>query len=1109
MITPQPSETLNHPAPIMKKTILALATYALGLFAANAQQPNPPPPGGSYNPYLVQGFVAPAPMLPVEFNGTGTLTFDVGNTGSSDIVWVANQSMLVTLSLSYGVPNVADPNDPVQAITAVTGPGAAFFSWEYFPAQKTFRGTQKATIPGGARETINIAYKVAQNSFITESYKNGFNSNISPPGYTNPQPTDDDTVAAYTYVQAFDYSDAPATYGSSRHEIDLTKQLVPDPNDANLEIEVYNRLISLGALIDPENAAQPNVNALGDDSNQTGGLNIDDEDGVTIPSMSPGVATTINYSVSVVDEDYFSATLRFNGWIDWNHDGDFLDAGERVANNVVLGSSGNYNLNVTPPITAVPGPTFARFRIGPSVTSPTINAAYGEVEDYMFTTNGPTGIVTGKLYIDTNGNGTQDVGEPNLPNVDVIITDSASGVQTVTTDSNGNWTATVPTGSTSIDIDNTDPQYPTGYTQTEGNDPTVVTVLINQSNNGGVDGFFLPASIAGITQVDTNSDDIGDLTLNNVTYNLLNGAGATVDNPNLPGIQPYVIVSSNGAYQFTNLPPGQYIVEQVQPSGFLSQRDWDSTTDTIGSPVDPTNTSRIDNRIPIDLAFGESETGNNFVEFQCTTTFAAWQLVNSTAGGNAANPDGDIYTNTIEYAFCLPPGSGLGDAYCIEQNITGNFDLVFERVAGGQSDVTLCLRYTDVLTTPAASWTEVTLASLSARTTITPDPSGLVETVRISNVKDLLPSTALRGFYQFAAKMDYNGDTVVDVIDYTHVSGWQKVDIEANECETYSTPFLPCPQYTGSVTSMTGLTLNLSGSAPLANFAPGSGILLAAPAKYRIEVQTGPLAGHRFDVASGGLETLTLTAESDVYTGAPFGSLLTTTPSLQTSLVGAQIMLVQYATLEETVPIASVNATNLATTADRVLYNDGIAGWQTYWAYSNGGSPIWVLEGEALVDRGSDIVAPHQGLFVHTKSQPETLYSFGMVRQSSFAQPISTATPMLGVPYPMDMTPLQMGYLPANFTGSRDPYTSDMILQWTSDGNSLTDMDGYSAYWLNKSSLRNQWSYFGDTTLVNQNNTAFIKAGRSYYYSTAVAHPSHIVPMPWVFPTRFSNLVAP
>ena len=52
----------------------------------------------------------------------------------------------------------------------------------------------------------------------------------------------------------------------------------------------------------------------------------------------------------------------------------------------------------------------------------------------------PTALVSGSygvatvtvdLYVDTNGNGTQDPGEPNLAGVDVVITTSTGGTLTV------------------------------------------------------------------------------------------------------------------------------------------------------------------------------------------------------------------------------------------------------------------------------------------------------------------------------------------------------------------------------------------------------------------------------------------------------------------------------------------------------------------------------------------------------------------------------------------------------------------------------------------------------------------------------------------------------
>jgi hypothetical protein len=481
----------------------------------------------SYNPYLIQGTASPAPMTPAEFHGTGTLTFDVGNTGSSDIILVTGQEMLVTVSLSYGVPNVANPNDPLQAITAVSGPGAAWFNWEYFPAQRTLRGTQKATIPGGSRETINIAYKVMENSLPDESYKNGFNANISPPGYTNPQPTNDDTVASYTYVQAFDHGDAPASYDAVAHEINLLKVL-----------GLYQAYMYLGTAVDPEPAYQASATANGDDINQTGGPVLANENGVAFPPMIPGTTVDVPVTITLWDWDtenpLSTATLR--GWIDWNRNNDYNNSAAPTGERIISLDVSTYPADLEEPAwtgpktftilvpVAVPanasGTYNARFRFGPTVTPILAMAGHGEVEDYQFQAGANLGTVSGHLYLDTNGNATQDGGEPNLPNVTINITNSNNDLQTVATDSNGNWTAIVPAGSTSVKIDESDPQYPTGFAQTQGDDPTVVLAVSGSSINGGIDGFSPGGTISGITQVDTNLDDVGDFTINHITLSL-------------------------------------------------------------------------------------------------------------------------------------------------------------------------------------------------------------------------------------------------------------------------------------------------------------------------------------------------------------------------------------------------------------------------------------------------------------------------------------------------------------------------------------------------------------------------------------------------------------
>ena len=160
--------------------------------------------------------------------------------------------MKLVITLSKGFPNVPNPSDPVAALAALGGDGVAWFDWTYEPAITTYRATQRVTIPGrprSSRRTITIQYRVTQNSFFggSPTVSNGFNANLQPPPYANPQPTGDDAVSSYTYVRAIDYGDAPISYGNVSHTIDISK---------NLDTGLYDRYVYLGSAVDPENAYQ-------------------------------------------------------------------------------------------------------------------------------------------------------------------------------------------------------------------------------------------------------------------------------------------------------------------------------------------------------------------------------------------------------------------------------------------------------------------------------------------------------------------------------------------------------------------------------------------------------------------------------------------------------------------------------------------------------------------------------------------------------------------------------------------------------------------------------------------------------------------------------------
>jgi CSLREA domain-containing protein len=127
----------------------------------------------------------------------------------------------------------------------------------------------------------------------------------------------------------------------------------------------------LGETMDAETDGTPSANA-DSDAGDDGVLSL-----ATL--VSTNIATTSGLSLIA------SQPGKLDGWIDFNGDNDWLDAGEQIftSTNVVAGIN---VLGFTVPAGAKNGSTAARFRISTAgALAPTGPAANGEVEDYSMT----------------------------------------------------------------------------------------------------------------------------------------------------------------------------------------------------------------------------------------------------------------------------------------------------------------------------------------------------------------------------------------------------------------------------------------------------------------------------------------------------------------------------------------------------------------------------------------------------------------------------------------------------------------------------------------------------------------------------------------------------
>jgi large repetitive protein len=166
-----------------------------------------------------------------------------------------------------------------------------------------------------------------------------------------------------------DLGDAPAPFATlvaangARHAIDPGSTL------------------RLGACVDTEADGQPNAGATGDDLG-TGSATVgtcalagDDEDGVSFQPLVACRSTTMSVSAG--------AAGRLDAWADLNRDGDWDDAGERIASNLAVLAGAN-PLTVAVPCNASRGLANFRFRLSSAgVASYTGAAADGEIEDYQ------------------------------------------------------------------------------------------------------------------------------------------------------------------------------------------------------------------------------------------------------------------------------------------------------------------------------------------------------------------------------------------------------------------------------------------------------------------------------------------------------------------------------------------------------------------------------------------------------------------------------------------------------------------------------------------------------------------------------------------------------
>ncbi len=628
-------------------------------------------------------------------------------------------------------------------------------------------------------------------------------------------------------------------------------------------------------------------------------------------------------------------------------------------------------------------------------------------------------------------------------------------------------------------------------------------------------GFSIPATLGGLVFHDLNGDGLHQ-------PNGVDGQPFTADDEPVLPVVPVEIwhtgsdrligggddrlidtleTQFDGSYLREGLSTGTYYVRIPEsafaPSGALA-----------GLPVISPVRIALDNQTPgdnngaqpagrataalspvITLAPEEVDTsvGFGFMATVHPLTWPAWQLRNGSLADTtfAGNPDGDAYSNLLEFAFGLDSKTGVAPRPPVRIEVdpaTQRIDLCVDRVTG-TTGLTFTVQLLSDLATSPGGWVEA-----QGLTPVITQRPNQTEEVRYQDIASHPALVGSQGFARLVLSLDADLNGEPEAVQRTETVGWSRLTL-GTHLQTLGHSFAPTSRFTALVGSVNGTALDVT--AALNGATPAS--LLTQGAEHYLEVLTGTHVGHRLELNESATATTTGALVLDT---AHLRNTLT--GGVPDTLAGARIALRQHLTLGEIADRTRFAATNNATTADRVmLFDPATSAFQSYWLFHFGGNPRWVRQGDgSLANQGSLVIPPGLGLFVQPRTRPVTVILRGLVRDHAFARPLVRGPSLCATGWPMTLTPNTANMTAAaGFTGATSATQADQIQNWTGDIQPGTQ--NYTGLFLLRLGTRNTWSNIGDSSLANQNNNPCLRAHRAFFLRTRNAIPNWITPRPW------------
>jgi uncharacterized repeat protein (TIGR02059 family)/LPXTG-motif cell wall-anchored protein len=471
------------------------------------------------------------------------------------------------------------------------------------------------------------------------------------------------------------------------------------------------------------------------------------------------------------------------------------------------------------------------------------------------------------VWVDTDRDGVQDVGEPGISGATLSITKAdgsavtnvfGAAVTTTTTDINGAYVfADLPVGSYKVTATN-----PAGYVPTAalaGSDraldsstgnATSANLTVDGSSDMTLDfGFVSPyVSVGDLVWFDTDRDgvqDAGEPGIAGVTLSITKADGTAVTN--VFG-RPVTTTTTNstGLYLFDNLPFGSYKVTVTNPTGYTattalagSDRAVDSST---GNATSTNLTTNGASDLTLDFGFTAPRVSvGNLVWFD--TNHDGVQDVNESGIAGAVltltKMDGTAVTNVF--------GNTVGP---ITTDTTGRF--LFDNLPIGQYKVSI--------TSPAG----FTSTLVGSGTSGTDSAAGTDTSVNMTNDGDS-DMTLDFGFYPIAVSV---GDYVWFDLNADGIQDATEAGIAGVTLSITKTDGSPVTDVVGNAVTTTAT--NAAGKYLFSNLPPGSYRVTVVPPSGFIPTTTGSGTGAT-DSSTGSADSVVLPNNLDADLTLDFG----------------------------------------------------------------------------------------------------------------------------------------------------------------------------------------------------------------------------------------------